>query len=222
VQSLSQVVTQPTLIDLGIDWKSVKTTQSNGSFSVITVAIKRDGSIWTWGDNSSGALGVGSGSQVVTSPAKVDFGATWETVIADKSSPRFFAINSDSNLWGWGPADGGSYPIEGQDWNFLAAGEGRNFAIRKDGSLWAWGFHESGQLGFSGSGDYSYETNPVRIGAGSDWKFVTTDGGRTFGIKADGSLWAWGLNASGSLGLGSSAEIVTTPTRVGTDTDWNR
>lgn len=49
-----------------------------------------------------------------------------------------------------------------------------------------------------------------------------TDGQGTFAIKKDGSLWAWGNNHGGMLGVVSSENTVPVPTQVGTDTDWAR
>jgi hypothetical protein len=39
-------------------------------------------------------------------------------------------------------------------------------------------------------------------------------------LKSDGSLWAWGDNEMGQLGLGTTGYIYPTPTQVGTDNDW--
>lgn len=52
------------------------------------------------------------------------------------------------------------------------------------------------------------------------WKFVATGDGTTYAIDNDGSLWAWGWNESGQMGTNSAATKVSTPTQVGTDTNW--
>ena len=43
--------------------------------------------------------------------------------------------------------------------------------------------------------------------------------GQTCGVRTDGSLWCWGYNEQGQLGLGDTSNLLV-PTRVGTDTDW--
>ena len=52
------------------------------------------------------------------------------------------------------------------------------------------------------------------------WKFVTAGDGSTYAIKADGSLWAWGWNESGQLGIGGGPEKTAVPQQVGTETNW--
>lgn len=53
------------------------------------------------------------------------------------------------------------------------------------------------------------------------WQFMTTGQYSTYGIKTDGTLWAWGSAEYGELGNGSKTPgKVSTPTQVGTDTDW--
>ena len=51
--------------------------------------------------------------------------------------------------------------------------------------------------------------------------YVKLSGGFSYSvaIKADGTLWAWGLNAYGQLGDGTIADKLV-PTQIGTDTDW--
>lgn len=53
------------------------------------------------------------------------------------------------------------------------------------------------------------------------WNYVSAGDGTTYAINSDGSLWSWGWNESGQLGIGSKTpEKVGTPQRMGTDNDW--
>lgn len=60
----------------------------------------------------------------------------------------------------------------------------------------------------------SAEDSPV-------WKAVSASDNTTYAIKADGTLWAWGDNEQGQLGIGQDAvKFSSTPVQVGTDADW--
>jgi hypothetical protein len=43
---------------------------------------------------------------------------------------------------------------------------------------------------------------------------------QTIALKTDGTLWAWGYNNYGQLGLGTIGGNNYSPTQIGTDTDW--
>jgi len=55
--------------------------------------------------------------------------------------------------------------------------------------------------------------SPVRVGTDYDWEFVTASDYHALGIKTDGSLWAWGDNQFGQLGLNTSNSWFSTPQR---------
>jgi len=104
-------------------------------------------------------------------------------------------------------------------WTAIAAGQDFSLATRSDGSLWSWGENDSGELGLGTSDDDAHPA-PTRVGSQATWTEVACSSGFSLGRCADGSLWAWGLNGSGQLGLGDTALNPTVPTRVGTAADW--
>ncbi len=93
-------------------------------------------------------------------------------------------------------------PSSPSTWYRVWAGHSHTLGIREsDRSLWAWGSSAQCRLG-AGSG-VEYSTVPLRIGdPGARWKYICADDHMSFAIQEDGSLWAWGQNMYGSLGLG--------------------
>ena len=140
-----------------------------------------------------------------------------------------FALLGDGGLWAWGSntyglGDGSStiadLPVgisSGVEWMEVAAGQEDTLALKSDGSLWAWGRNAYGQ---HGDGTQAAHTEPAPINAGTDWIAVVIGryGDYSLGLKSDGSLWAWGLNAYGDFGNGTTISSMT-PTRVD-GTNW--
>jgi hypothetical protein len=108
----------------------------------------------------------------------------------------------------------------------IAAGVGHSVALRADGTLWAWGGNGSGQLGigtFTTNEPYGTNT-PQQVGTNADWRAITAGERQTLAQRGDGTLWAWGRNYYGQLGIGmfstNSPYSINTPQQVGTDTNW--
>jgi len=106
-----------------------------------------------------------------------------------------------------------------------SAGGSHSLAVLSDGTLWAWGNGQWGRLGV-GEDDTRFRTVPTRVGTGTNWESVAAGHMHSLAIQSDGTLWAWGNNASGALGLGipgGSAGLLfaTVPTQVA-GTNWER
>ena len=132
------------------------------------------------------------------------------------------AIKPDGTLWYWGE-DSTAWsllPVQiGSDNNWMAvsAGEDYTLALKADGTLWAWGEDSFGQLG-DGTTTYSI-ISPVQIGSDNKWVTITAGARHSLGLKADGTLWAWGSNSSGQLGDGTYTERHV-PIQIGSDNNW--
>jgi alpha-tubulin suppressor-like RCC1 family protein len=134
------------------------------------------------------------------------------------------AITEGGDLYTWGynsgrlgnGSTGGSYsPVRigsPGEWSTVAVGYGHTVAIKKDGSLWAWG--EINAHGEIGDGSGSRSTIPVQIAQNSTgWHSVVAGRHYSLAIRVDGSLWAWGQNNDGQLGMGDRTNR-NTPVKV--------
>ena len=83
---------------------------------------------------------------------------------------------------------------------------GPTFAIKRDGTLWAWGINNNGDLGLGDTttGDIYYV--PTQVGLDGDWTQVAASVNSAFALKSNGTLWAWGDNEDGNLGLGDTTD----------------
>jgi len=218
----------PTQVGNLAGWKSV-----SASISVSTFAIKTDGTLWAWGYNLgyayAGQLGLNDTIDR-SSPTQVGNLTNWKSVSAG-SVRNSFASKTDGTLWAWGNGANGRLGLNNlinrssptqvgilTDWKIVASPVSGGLAIKTDGTLWAWGLGTS-NLGLNDTIDRS---SPTQVGNLTNWKSVSTGGAmpdHTLAIKTDGTLWAWGYNGRGSLGLNNLINR-SSPTQVGILTDW--
>ena len=218
------------------EWLAVAAASYN------TLALKRDGTLWSWGLNDYGQLGRGS-ADVVAAPTPLQVGRRHDWTAVSAGYGDSFALRSDGTLWAWGNNQdfggnlglglGGRVTVYGitvprdrwsptrvghaDDWVGVFAGFQHAVATKEDGSLWGWGANFYGALGPQGS--TSLDVVPTEVGSGRDWATGAAGGDFSLAVKEDGSLWATGINMYGNLGLGDSADRHQL-TRVGSTRDW--
>ncbi len=191
-----------------------------------TLALGSDGKLFSWGYNQYSQLGNGN-----TTNQKSPFlvpnttpGTTWVSIAAGQS--HSIAVKSDGTLWAWGSNSNGqlglgntsqkttpflvpSTPGNNSPWQKVFAGAQSSFGIKADGTLWAWGSNSSAQLG---DGTKINKTSPVQIGgAGIKWASVSSGLYHTFAIDVLGHLWGWGYNWNGQLSAANMGNTYVTP-----------
>jgi alpha-tubulin suppressor-like RCC1 family protein len=103
------------------------------------------------------------------------------------------------------------------DWAQVSTGLITSFTVKTDGTLWAWGYNTNGQLGLN---DIARRSSPVQVGALSTWAQVSASAQQqTLAIRTNGTLWAWGENTNGGLGLNDIANR-SSPVQVGALSNW--
>ena len=205
-----------------------------------TAATKTDGTLWSWGyQSTTGCLG---DNTIInrSSPIQVP-GTSWDTGLGKVTFANrvMFAVRTDGTAWSCGNAYNGvlglndstgpgkrSSPtqIPGTNWDLIKGSLGYwALATKTDGTLWGWGTNGPGQLGQNSTAYYS---SPIQI-PGTNWKTgygsFTTAQHNSAAIKTDGTLWSWGQNSSskgeGSLGHNNQTQY-SSPTQIGTETYW--
>jgi len=99
----------------------------------------------------------------------------------------------------------------------VSAGGEHSCAVRSEGGAWCWGRNTFGQIGNGTTGPGP--KTPTRVGTSDDWHAIAAGGASTCGIRANGTLWCWGLNHRGQLGDGTT-KSKSSPIRVGTASGW--
>jgi alpha-tubulin suppressor-like RCC1 family protein len=152
----------------------------------------------------------------------------WREVSAGQNFT--LAIKSDGTMWGWGN-NGNLLGLNGNtanqnipvqigianDWMTVSAGGNHSLAVKTNGTLWAWG---SGMMGQLGNGLFNSATWTVtQLGTATDWIKVAAGSEFSLAIKNTGTLWSWGLNNTGQLGIGNTTN-QNVPVQVGSATNW--
>jgi alpha-tubulin suppressor-like RCC1 family protein len=192
------------------------------------LALKSDGTIWAWGENTRAELGDGTGALMQNRPVPSIPGTDWKQVAAGSYSS--FALKKDGTLWAWGMNWAGELGIgftnssvtnavqvgTATNWIKVWAGGLETVAMQSDGSLWYWG--ENPNPAFAqGAGQI---VAPMRVSPDTNWTDVGIGTeGTVFAIKSDGTLWAWGRQAHVYTGV-TNQSLDATPTRVGANSDW--
>ena len=191
----------------------------------------KDGYAYTFGSNENGVLGVNRTYQIPGDTTNESFGygaerltntlAPMRVLAGFQSGQEFYAVDIDETRYL-------------TDIVSVAAGEGHAVALDRYGSVFAWGANGAGQLGngHESSDSVSVDTTglrfnhtqkivPVRAAIDDVWQ-VSAGTSNTAAIRKDGTVWTWGSNSRGQLGIGlESGELSksSTPLQIkATDT----
>jgi len=199
----------------------VKAIASGGSFSI---ALKNDGTVWTWGDNRYGEIGIGVPAMLTSAdsyPYPTEVQGLYDIIAVDAGDQFAMALKNDGTVYTWGyNGDGAlgnkrlagfnsyvSSPIEvdgPRNVKAIYAGPFNAMALTKDGKLWAWG-HASYILGERQINmTSSANSTPGIIPGVVDAQSVTIGEQHAAFLKNDGTVWTWGNDWRGTLGNGSS------------------
>ncbi len=219
----------PTQVGTLTTWVDAVRVEDNSA-----VALKVDGTQWAWGANSFGELGFGD-TTARSSPVQVGTLTTWTTISGGGGGLGVPALKVDGTLWtrganitslagqlGLGDAVSRSSPTQVGSlttWVDAVISNTALMALKVDGTLWTSGTQTYGQLG---QNDTTARSSPTQVGTLTTWARLPTRGYGAHGlmaIQSNGTLWSWGKNTYGKLGL---EDVVnrSSPTQVGSLTTW--
>lgn len=212
---------EPQLIDIGVVFEQVDNGQN------FSIGLDKKGSMWGWGNNNLGQLGLGD-TVPRSTPTQIGNDTDWVEV--ECSSFGAMAIKENGTLWGWGSTSSMNgltgttlSPIQiGTDTDWLTTAISTQYPrllLKTNGTLWGMGPERL--LGINSSST-NQQILPVQIGSDTDWVKIGTADSVGFGIKSNGTLWSFGSDYEGltAQGVNNGSTYTLVPTQVGTDT-WS-
>lgn len=204
-------------------WKRVATGQQH------TCAIDIAGDVWCWGGNDFGQLGVGDNAPRLV-PTRVTLAAP-ALFLASKQTHTCVRLDPDQ-MYCWGRNAEGelgigdpfsptsmrsspTMPMLAATSGMMSAGQAHTLWIHADGALYGAGRNSADEIGRGDSATSGQHRTFALIDAGP-WRQAAGGQNSSCAIRADKSLWCWGSNDGGHLGLGDNVNRPT-PARVGTD-----
>lgn len=189
-----------------------------------SMALKSNGTVWSWGQNGNGSLGNGTTitnytpSQVLNLTDIVDIAG---------GNDHSLALKSDGTVWAWGGNGNGQLgdstllqrltPVKVHGLTNviqISAAIEHSIALKDDGTVWAWGINSNGELGDATG---VQKLVPVQVATLTNVNSISTCGHHSLALKNDGTVWSWGASHYGQLGNGSST-LSYSPVQVSTIT----
>ena len=222
-----------------------KSASPTNSFTAVaagsahSLALKNDGTVWSWGYNKFGQLGNNSTLDSLVPVQATTVAANGTIIKIAAGGQHNMALDSSGRLWIWGfngfgqlgdgtttdshvPKEVTSTTMHLTSAALIAAGLSHCLVYEPTtDTLYAWGYNGFGQFGNNSKTDI---TTPViissafsaglRPGSGLITELLAV-GNQSFAKRTDGSWWSWGDNSFGQLGIGSTtATGMFTPTKV--------
>lgn len=178
--------------------------------SAFGLALKKDGTVWTWG----GLLVDDEGVHNSVATAQQVFSLT-DVVSISAGYNHSLALKSDGTVWGWGSnelfqlgdrntGENWSTPLQISGLNHvhaIVAGTYLSLVLKTDGTVWSWGANLWGQLGDA----VAFETepltkDPVQVKGLTNVTAISSGFGFNIARQNGGNIWAWGANSEGQLG----------------------
>jgi alpha-tubulin suppressor-like RCC1 family protein len=186
-----------------------------------SLALRSDGSVWSWGINQTGQMGNGVAGSAF--PLRVSGVSNIVSLAAGWN--HSLAVGSNGMVWAWGTNDGGQLgngfntnsptPVQagaGILTNAIAVSGGmsHSLALLANGRVMAWGTNSVYELG---NGTSTSSATPVFVSALSNIVKISAGAYHSAALDSNGVVWCWGYGGYGQLGQGSTSSS-STPIKV--------
>lgn len=198
-----------------------------------SLGLRANGTLWAWGSNFRGYLGDGTTTSR-SSPVSVA-GEFTDWIFASAALDTSFGIRADGSAWAWGSGRYGSKGdnsstsrsspssvVGGINWIQISSNGDTSVGISSSGIAWSWGRNYQGSLGRNDSTSISVSSPVSVVGGFTDWTQVECRSSQTVGVRANGTLWSWGVNSHGNLGDNSTVHKSSPVSVLGGFTDWTQ
>lgn len=230
IVTMAALVLAVSLTACGSNSSSTPTTipESATIFYAHNLVFSNSSTVHATGYNAFGQLGIGS---LVNQPSPLALSLRFNGAAAGGNHTVAFFNNSTVRTWGYNAFGQlgnnsttysslpvpvfanttGATPFRLSGIKAVAAGAFHSLALRNDDTLWAWGGNDAGQLGAatitavnSSTFDLLYSTKPLMVAAAgvsfANISSIAANGKHSL-ARANGKVWAWGLNGTGQLGI---------------------
>lgn len=176
-------------------------------------AIDKSGQIYSWGYNGHGELGIQGNTvtpqatpQTAGKSTVVAVGVNHSLSIKQPGGALFAWGNNQFGQLGTGNTVSQTSPVwVSGTYISVAGGAAHTVAVRRDGTVWAWGKNDKGQLGQPTG--VTQSATPLQVPGLSGVVAVAAGLYYSAALKADGTVWAWGANEKGQLGVLGNANF---------------
>ena len=177
------------------------------------VAVRADGSIWTWGGNAYGQLGDGTTTArnaplrvlTIAGPAEIAAGGYHTMVLRTDGTVASWGRNDFGQL-GDGTTINRTTPVTALGLTgvvAIAGGTWHSMALKSGGTVWDWGYNGDGQLGV---GTYQSSNVPLQAIGATGALAIAAGGLHSVALTADGTVLAWG--GGGIVGDGTDRDAL--------------
>lgn len=195
------------MAEVGGGWVDVQAGQA------YILALKANGDLYGWGDNSYGQLGTGDYADVYSPKLIMQNVKSYSVAYLHTA-----VIKIDGTMWGTGYNDWGNLGTgtsEGKintwtqesskatNWKSVGTGYYNTYGIKNDGTLWASGTNLYGQDAQPDSVGDELDVF-TKVGTDTNWSSVSGGEYHALGLKTNGQLFAWGGNPYGQVGVGAA------------------
>lgn len=176
------------------------------------IGLHTDGSVFAWGGNDYGQLGV----NLVSSSTPVPVAGMSRITAVSAGAYHVTALRNDGTVWGWGnnswgQLGSGTYatarsPVQVvglSNVKAVSAAFNNVSALTADGKVWRWG-----------SVYPRISPIPALVPGLSGIRSISSSSNSLLAVRSDGTAWGWGSNIYGQLGNGSASAMVAFPERV--------